>query len=108
MWSQNYHVIMQTSIGAKYGDMAVNVDQGRIDGILDILKKGNYFLGTIKENGECRIKGKLTTLMRTIPYEASGRVNPERLYFLIDGGQETFELTGVAVSPSDSGRERYK
>ena len=71
MWNRQYDITMQTPIGARYGSMAVRVEDGRVNGILTILKKAVPFEGVIHEDGNCRITGKLITLMRTIPYDAT-------------------------------------
>lgn len=96
MWNRHYNVVMRTPVGAKYGTMAVTVEDDGICGMLDILKKANPFAGTIDAAGECRLHGELTTLMRTIPYDATGRVTEESLHLDLQGGEETFELTGRA------------
>lgn len=96
MWNRSYDVVMQTAIGARYGTMSVTVDNGKIDGMLDILKKENPFHGKINEKGDCQIKGKLTTLMRTIPYDATGRITQEALLLKLAGKQEMFEISGTA------------
>ena len=103
MWNCNYDIIMQTPIGARYGTMTFAVHNSRVDGILDILKHANPFSGTIEENGECRIQGMLTTLMRTIPYQAAGRVTRDALRLWLNAAQETFEISGTpaAFAPSE-------
>ncbi|MCH1984304.1 hypothetical protein MCG98_17185 [Ruminococcus sp. OA3] len=99
MWNVSYDVIMQTSIGVRYGTMSVTVDNSKINGILDILKKANPFHGNINEKGACQIKGELTTLMRTIPYDAVGRITKETLVLRLNGERENFEITGTASAP---------
>lgn len=99
MWNRIYDVIMRTSIGARYGTMTVIVDHNNVDGILDILKKANPFHGKINENGDCQIKGDLTTLMRTVPYDATGRITKEALLLKLKGERESFELSGTASAP---------
>lgn len=98
MWNHHYNVVMRTPIGARYGTMAVTVENSKIHGMLYILKKANPFVGTINEKGDCCFKGELTTLMRTIPYDATGHVTEESLHLNLKGARETFELSGKAVS----------
>ncbi len=100
MWNGSYDVIMQTSIGLRYGTMSVTVDNRNISGMLDILKRANPFRGKINEKGECQIRGELTTLMRTIPYSATGRITKEALALRLNGERENFEITGTASAPS--------
>lgn len=99
MWNRSYDVMMQTPIGARYGTMTVVVDHSKINGILDILKKANPFHGRIDEKGDCQIKGELTTLMRTIPYDAAGRITRESLSLKLKGERESFKLSGTASAP---------
>ena len=99
MWNCIYDVIMKTSIGARYGTMTVIVDHNNVDGILDILKKANPFHGKINEKGDCQLKGELTTLMHTFPYDATGRITKESLILILKGERESFELSGTASIP---------
>jgi hypothetical protein len=99
MWKRVYDVIMRTSIGARYGTMTVTVDQSKVSGMLDILKKANSFHGKIDEKGDCQIEGELTTLMHTIHYDAAGRITKEALVLKLKGERESFELSGTATAP---------
>lgn len=99
MWNCLYDITMQTPIGNRYGSMNVTVNQNHVDGILTILKKATPFDGSICEDGNCRISGQLITLMRTIPYDAVGRITKSSLWLILKGEQETFEVSG---SVSDS------
>lgn len=99
MWNRSYDVIMQTPLGARYGTMTVVVEHSRIDGMLDILKKANPFHGKIDEKGGCQLKGELTTLMRTIAYDATGRITQETLLLKLKGERESFEMSGTASAP---------
>lgn len=108
MWKCKYNVTMQTSIGARYGIMLLTVDTGNVDGILDILKKANPFHGKINENGNCRINGKLTTLMRTIPYEGEGEITRDAFFLKLTTERESYDLSGLASGPSSKGEGDVK
>lgn len=99
MWNRSYDVIMRTPIGARHGTMSITIDHSKINGMLDILKKANPFHGNIDEKGNCQIKGELTTLIRTIPYDATGRITKEALVLKLKGEQESFEISGTACAP---------
>lgn len=99
MWNCSYEVIMQTPIGARYGTMSVTVDNSKINGMLDILKKANPFYGKINKKGDCQIQGELTTLMRTIPYTATGRITKEKLILSLKGAQENFDISSTVSTP---------
>ncbi len=99
MWNGSYDVIMQTPIGVRYGTMTVVINHSKVDGMLDILKEANPFHGKINEKGDCQIQGELTTLMRTIPYDATGRITKETLVLKLKGERESFEISGTASAP---------
>lgn len=105
MWNRQYNVTMQAPIGARYGTMAVTIDDSRVDGLLTILKKAAPFHGVIREDGRCLLTGELFTLMRTIPYEAVGWINQNALHLTLTSEKETFELSGNAVTSDRSAKE---
>ncbi len=94
MWNRLYDITMQTPIGARYGTMSVMENNGKINGMLNILKRENSFHGRIRENGDCRITGAIRSLMRIIPYDAEGRMTEEILILTLTGEQESFEISG--------------
>ena len=98
MWNRYYDIIMRTPIGIRHGTMTVIVDRCRVEGILNILQKANPFRGTIDEKGNCRIEGKITTLMRTIAFNATGRIANDTLSLELKGEQESFEISGTEAS----------
>ena len=108
MWKRKYDVTMQTPIGVRYGTMLLTVDTGNVDGILDILKKANPFHGEINENGSCRIKGILTTLMYTIPYEGEGEITRDAFFLKLTTERESYDLSGLASGPSSKGEGDLK
>lgn len=96
MCNRDYDVRMRTSIGSRYGMMSVSIENSKISGTLVILNKSNPFSGNIDENGDCHIQGKVTTLMRTIPYHATGRITKEKMDLRLESEQEVFDLCGTA------------
>lgn len=90
-----YNVRMQTSIGSRRGQMTVCIRSGRVVGYLNILQHSEPFEGTIDDSGNCKITGKLITLMRTVHYAATGTITPERLYLSLSDGQHILEITGT-------------
>lgn len=106
MWNRHYDVTMRTPIGLRYGTMAVTVDGCKVRGTLHILKRANPFAGNIDESGQCSLRGELTTLTRTIPYEATGWIARESLTLRLKGAVESFDLSGKAVRRSAQREER--
>ncbi|MGN1319874.1 MAG: hypothetical protein ACI4U6_02025, partial [Acutalibacteraceae bacterium] len=74
MEKYRYSVVMQTPLGNKYGSLAADVSENSVSGWLEMLKHKEPFNGTIDNVGNCKINGKIITLMRTIPFTAIGKL----------------------------------
>lgn len=92
----NYDVRLRTPIGLKKGQMTVTRNKGRISGTLDVLKHKEDFGGTIDEEGNCELSGKMVTLMQTINYDATGVMTDDRVELLLIDGCRVFEIKGEA------------
>ena len=96
MTENEYNICLQTPIGPRYGKMRIIKEQNKLSGFLDILKQPSAFTGEIDGNGNCTIYGKLVTLIQTIPYMATGRIAADKIFFILQGGQGSFEINGIA------------
>lgn len=97
-----YDVRMRTPIGIRIGRITVTENQGKIHGFFDILNHCEPFSGTIDQNRNCDVTGKIITLMRTIHYHAVGKILPEEISLSIQDGYHTLEITG---KPADCTKE---
>lgn len=95
----NFDIRMRTPIGIRLGHMTVCRSLGRISGQLDILKHSEPFEGTIDDEGNCEMSGKIITLMRTINYKANGKITPDSLMLSIMDGRHILEITGTPCRP---------
>lgn len=98
MLRRKYCILMKTPMGDRKRTMDVQIEQNKATGHLDILKHAEPFDGSVDANGYCRITGKLVTLMQTIPYTATGRMLPDSLHLSLQGGRNTFHITGIISS----------
>ncbi|MGN0986090.1 MAG: hypothetical protein ACI4OU_06295 [Candidatus Enterenecus sp.] len=98
MFKRTYRVLMRTPIGDRWGTMEVQIERNRATGRLNILKRTEPFDGSVDENGDCRLTGRLVTLTQTIPYTATGRILPDSLQLRLEGGRHMFPMMGVADS----------
>ena len=90
-----FDVRMRTPIGIRLGRMTVCKNLSKVSGYLDILNHSEPFEGTIDAEGNCELFGKIITLMRTISYEATGRITPDRLELSITDDRQVLEITGT-------------
>lgn len=94
-----YDVRMRTSIGTRFGQMSVARNEDRVSGFLDILRHKEPFEGTIDRDGSCTLQGTLVTLMRTVHFQAVGKILPEKLELSMKDGHHLLEITGEPVIP---------
>ncbi|MGM9680718.1 MAG: hypothetical protein ACI3XR_04345 [Eubacteriales bacterium] len=92
-----YDVRMRTSIGDRFGRITVTQNQERISGFFDILNHNEPFEGTVDEDGNCSFTGKIVTLMRTIQYQAIGKILPNEISLTIRDGHHTIKITGNPI-----------
>lgn len=93
-----YEVRMQTSVGIRLGQMIVYRDGDRLNGYFEILNHNEPFEGTVDSEGNCRLHGRIITLMKTINYEAKGKITMEGLNLSIADEKHVLEITGTPSS----------
>lgn len=93
-----YSISMFTPIGMKRGIMFATMNENQISGTMELLEHKEPFDGIIEKNGECKIRGRLISLMRTIEYTASGKITPSTVQLLLRGERNTFEISGKALA----------
>ena len=91
-----YDVALKTQLGLKKGIMSLHIDQGNINGYLDILQHSEPFNGKIGITGDCTLHGEFKTLMRFIKYTAIGHIDKSNVQLVLQSAGEQFEMTGTA------------
>lgn len=101
--SLTFDVRMNTPVGVRSGHMTVLRNSNTVSGHLDILKHSEPFEGTIDSDGNCKIFGKIITLMRTISYEATGKITPDSLELSFTDDRHILKIIGT---PCQSKKEQ--
>lgn len=94
MGKREYLITLHTPLGDRYGSMSVAFMDRVVNGVMEILDHMEPFHGTIDENGNCRISGRLMTLVRMIEYTAVGTISPESVQLTVQGERNVFKLYG--------------
>lgn len=98
MEEKTYAIEMQTPLGIKRGSMRVRIDRNDISGFLDLMNHSEPFCGKISEEGCCEFTGRMITLMRTIEYRASGKLDQDQISLEVYGERNVFWITGTACA----------
>lgn len=96
-----YNITMNTPVGFKHGSINVFTADNCIIGTLNLLEHTEPFSGLIDSEGNCKVSGKLITLMHTIEYTATGQITDNTIELLLQGDQKTFRITGTAAAESE-------
>ncbi len=91
-----YDVVLHTGIGNRKGSACVIRNGQELSGSLKLLLHEEPFTGFVDKEGLCRIKGQITSLIKSVSYAAVGFANGENLYFKLTCGRHTYEITGTA------------
>ncbi|MGN1191391.1 MAG: hypothetical protein ACI4S0_01860 [Dorea sp.] len=97
MLKRKYNILMETPIGDRPGTMEVQIEYGQVNGCLNVLEHSETFEGEIDEQGNCCISGKIITLLNTIPYTATGRIETDTLELALKGKKNIFNITGTRI-----------
>ena len=89
-----YEIEMQTLIGIKHGTMYAEILHDEVKGFLNLMKQSTAFCGNIDINGKCKIHGKIISLTKTIPYQATGHMKKETVMLDMYTNQGEFHITG--------------
>lgn len=81
-------------MGVRKGTLTADIEGGAVRGTLNIMDRENTFEGTVCENGSCRIRGTLQTLLHTLRYEGSGELNEQKASLTLDTGKYRLQLNG--------------
>ena len=94
---QCYEIALNTSIGVRYGRMTAKWSGNRIGGQIDILNHREAFEGSADEEGRCRIRGRLVSMTKVLPYEAEGRMSDREVHLKVLTDKDQYVLTGVPL-----------
>ena len=93
-----YDIILETQIGAKRGNLSLDIDRGTVEGQLTVLEKEEPCRGRVDEQGNCRLQGRLVTLTQVIDYSATGSIGEQGVHLTLLGGGRKYFLYGACTS----------
>lgn len=89
-----YAITLKTPLGDRRGQLLLDCENGRCQGILTLLGVQTGVRGTLDETGRCELQGELRTLLRSLPYAASGTLLPDRLSLTLVAGGHSYAIHG--------------
>lgn len=74
-----YNISLSTNMGIKKGTMSIEVQNEKIEGILEIMQNENYFFGTFTDRRTFTFEGMLKTFSSFVEYVAQGYISDDEL-----------------------------
>lgn len=96
-----YNVRMYTPMGEKKGTLTAERIGNQLKGWLNILGHKEPFEGVVDKMGNCRITGFYITLLRNVPYVATGKISPSSIHLQVKGERNVFVLSGNTSPESE-------
>ena len=90
-----YEIILKTPLGDKCGELAAEIKNGTLRGSISLLGNTEPIEGMVDEQGNCKLKGKLRSLLQTVDFEAEGTINYDALRLSVNGGGSIQEMVGA-------------
>lgn len=89
-----YDITMKTPLGDRRGQLSLDCENGHCQGSMTLLGTKTGIQGTLDETGHCELQGELRTLLRSLPYAASGTLQPDRLSLTLVAGGHGYAIRG--------------
>lgn len=96
MTERLYDIVLQSPLGAKHGQLALNRADGRLWGSCTLLGSTTPCSGTISPQGRCTLRGSFQTFMSRIEFCGEGRADEQSVTLRLSDGSNQYELTGTA------------
>jgi len=95
---RRFKIEMKTILGLKIGELSFSENGEAISGTINLLLKKNDIHGFLEENGDIFFSGNITTIIRTIPFRADGRIENGRITLVVHTANNNFTLTGAEIT----------
>lgn len=79
MSEKNYRICLTAPLGARYGSLVLHEADGKVDGWLHVMNKGNRCSGVLSAEGQLTLTGTLRTLVSTMHYTATGTISGQKI-----------------------------
>ncbi len=105
MQERIYDIILHAPLGERYGKMIITRTKNKISGVMELMNQKEPFSGTVDDDGNCSIEGKIVTLVKTIYYHGKGKIDLKKIHFDIQGKKDVYQLDGIISSDGKEKKE---
>lgn len=94
-----YDILMSTPLGQKKGELKAKIENGKLTGFLSLFGNTELIEGTVDEHGNCSLKGKFITLMKSVDFTADGTIDMDIMRLALKGERGYYEIMGQLRKP---------
>lgn len=91
---RTYDILLHTPLGKKKGELKAKIENGKLKGSLSLLGHTEPIEGSVEEKGNCSLKGKIVSLMKSIDFTADGTIDYEGIRLALKGDAGYYEIMG--------------
>lgn len=102
MKEKQYNICLSVPIGQRSGTMLLRESDGNLDGWLEVMEHRNPFSGHLSDDGCMKFSGVIQTLVSSIRYTATGKVNGSGIFLnLITQSGDEYSVSGEEFIAND-------
>lgn len=91
---RKYSITMYAPLGRRRGTLWMMDGNSELHGTLRILGSTGTFKGTLKPDGTLEFSGTMTSLLRSFPYHAEGKICGSELELKLCGDRYSLRISG--------------
>ena len=89
-----YDILLYTPLGKKKGELKAKIENGKLNSTLSLLGHTEPIEGSVDKKGNCTLKGKIVSLMKSIDFTADGTIDYEGIRLALKGDAGYYEIMG--------------
>jgi len=101
METYNYAVTMAAPLGQRRGVLRFESRGGSLTGTLTMFGNSQPIRGALLEDGQILFAGTMVSLLRSYPYQTSGRLSGKKIELELVSGNQRFPIAGERIKETE-------
>lgn len=93
-----FQIIMRVPLGDRKGKMSFRQSGEELEGIFEVMGNKNPFKGKMLSETALEIEGILLTIIRSIPFTATGNIENKKLSMTLKEARHTYYIEGTEIT----------
>lgn len=97
MWEKKYCIEMKAPLGVRMGTLLLRNENDCLEGTLYFLNREEKLRGVLQEDGVIKLKGMMTTAVRSFPVYLEGRIKNDELSLIVKNIKREINIKGKEI-----------